>query len=194
MSVCGTGDINQHLNKKKGGREHSGGILVKTFRAKKGQPWWCDLAHSVKSVALDFSPFGAIKGGNAQFPICQILLRNVAVEDSFEPQCSRHGDIIQTQITCGRNTEDGGFSATELFLTGQARWFLLGWVKTSYLLTGSEVKSRSCLPELHRDPAHCDLVEHSKRDKAAQKLHPSDSNPTVQICLAFRQQQDTKSE
>lgn len=55
------------------------------------------LPYSVKCVALNLSPFGAIKGRDAKFLNCQKLLRYVAVEDPFQSQCPRHWSIIYTQ-------------------------------------------------------------------------------------------------
>lgn len=61
------------------------------------------LAYSVKSVPLNFPPQGAIKGGDAELFAGQELLGDVAVEDSFHPQRSRHRGIVHAQKTFGTN-------------------------------------------------------------------------------------------
>lgn len=55
-----------------------------TTKSKTCEKDDCDnvaLAYSVKSVAFNFPPFGAIERGDAQVLICQKMLRNIAVED-----------------------------------------------------------------------------------------------------------------
>lgn len=88
MSVCGAGNVNKDLNLegKKGKAEQNWEFLNKniTTKSKTCEKDDCDnvaLAYSVKSVAFNFPPFGAIERGDAQVLICQKMLRNIAVED-----------------------------------------------------------------------------------------------------------------
>lgn len=91
MSVCGARNINKDLDSQtkstQSGHEY---IFFRINLLGAG-------LYSVKRVSLNLPPFGAIKRGDAELLICQKLLRNVAVEDFFQPGSSGNGGVVYTQ-------------------------------------------------------------------------------------------------